>query len=124
MLFNNAVPNAGVSKSNKMSENIWRYHPTTLVEVKVKVKVALEQATKAHRGVDISYTLSLTSAIDEGGWSAPRPGRFTPGKVPVHIVYEAGWAPGSVWTGAENFVSHLPGFDPRTVQPVASRYTD
>jgi hypothetical protein len=42
MLFNNAVPNAEVSQSNKMNENILRYHPTILVEVKVKVKVTLE----------------------------------------------------------------------------------
>ena len=27
----------------------------------------------------------------------------TPGKEPVPILQEAGWAPGSVWTGAENF---------------------
>jgi len=27
---------------------------------------------------------------------------FTPGKDPVPIVQEAGWAPGLVWTGAEN----------------------
>jgi len=27
---------------------------------------------------------------------------FTPGKDPVPIVQEAGWAPGSVWTGVEN----------------------
>ena len=27
---------------------------------------------------------------------------FTPGKDPAHIVQEAGWAPGPVWTGAEN----------------------
>jgi hypothetical protein len=27
----------------------------------------------------------------------------TPGKDPVPIVQEAGWAPGPVWTGAENF---------------------
>ena len=31
-----------------------------------------------------------------------RPGRFTPGKDPVRIVQEAGWALGPVWTGAEN----------------------
>ena len=37
-----------------------------------------------------------------GGWSAPRPGRFTPRKDPISIVQEAGWAPGPVWTGAEN----------------------
>ena len=38
-----------------------------------------------------------------GGWSAPRPGRFTSGKDPVPIVQEAWWAPGPIWTGAENF---------------------
>jgi len=27
---------------------------------------------------------------------------FTPGKGPVPIVQEAGWAPGPVWIGAEN----------------------
>jgi hypothetical protein len=58
------------------------------------------------------------------GWLAPRPGRFTPGeRDPVPIVQEAGWAPGPVWTGAENLAPHR-GFDPRTVQPVASRYTE
>ena len=50
-----------------------------------------------------SSTLSLTSALDGGGWSTPRPGRFTSGKDPVLIVQESGWAPGPVWTGAENF---------------------
>jgi hypothetical protein len=37
-----------------------------------------------HEGPEVeerySSTLSLTSALDEGGWSTPRPGRFTPGK--------------------------------------------
>ena len=51
-----------------------------------------------------SSTLPSTSALDGGGWSAPRPGRFTPGKDPVPTVHEAGWAPGPVWTGAENLV--------------------
>jgi hypothetical protein len=38
---------------------------------------------------------------------------------PVSIVQEAGWDPGSVWTGVENLA--LPQeFEPRTVQPVAS----
>ena len=38
------------------------------------------------------------------GWGisvTPRP-LFTPGKDPVLIVQEAGWAPGPVWIGAEN----------------------
>jgi hypothetical protein len=49
-----------------------------------------------------SSTLSLISALDAGGWSTSRPAALTPGKDPVPIVYEAGWAPGPVWTGAEN----------------------
>ena len=49
---------------------------------------------------------------------------FIPRKDPVPIVQEAGWAPGPVWTGAENLTPPPPGFDTRTVQPVASRYTD
>jgi hypothetical protein len=49
-----------------------------------------------------SSTLSLPSALDEGGWLTPRPGRFTRRKEPVPIVLEAGWASGPVWTGAEN----------------------
>jgi hypothetical protein len=46
----------------------------------------------------------------------PRP-HFTPRKDPVSIVQEAWWAPGPVWTGAENLAP--PGFDPRNVKPVA-----
>jgi hypothetical protein len=53
-------------------------------------------------GVEVYlYSLS-TSALDEGGCSVPRPGRFTPGKDPVPIVQEAGWAPGPVWTCSKN----------------------
>jgi hypothetical protein len=51
----------------------------------------------------------------------PRPPLPT-GKDPVPIVQEAGWAPEPVWIGAEKLSP--PGFDPRTFQPVASRYTD
>ena len=50
------------------------------------------------------------------------PATFPPGKYPVPIVREVGWATRPVCTGAENLAP--PGFDPRTVQPVASRYTD
>jgi hypothetical protein len=50
------------------------------------------------------------------------PAAFTPGKEPVPIVKEAGWAPELLWIGAENLAP--PGFDPQTFQPVASHYTD
>ena len=51
----------------------------------------------------------------EVGGQRHAPAEFTPWKDPVPIVQEAGWAPGPVWTGAENLA--LTGFDPRTVQP-------
>ena len=51
------------------------------------------------------------------------PAALYPGKDPVPIVQEAGWAPGPVWTNAEN-LAPPPEFDTRTVQPVASRYND
>jgi len=54
----------------------------------------------------------------EGGWSAPRSGRFTRRLVAVPIVQEARWASGPVWT--ENLAPPT-GFDPRTV-PVCSEY--
>ena len=49
------------------------------------------------------------------------PAALYPREDPVPTVKEVGWAPEPVWTGAENLAP--PGFDPRTVQPVASRYT-
>jgi hypothetical protein len=42
----------------------------------------------------------------EGGWSAPHHGHFTPGKDPVPIVQEAGWASGPVWMCVKNLASH------------------
>jgi hypothetical protein len=54
--------------------------------------------------------------------SASRFGRLYPGKDPVPVVQEAGWAAEPVWIGAENLAP--PGFDTRTFQLVASRYTD
>ena len=45
-----------------------------------------------------------------------------PGKDPVPFVQEAGWAQGR--SGRMRKISSPQGFDPRTVQPVARRYTD
>jgi hypothetical protein len=56
----------------------------------------------AYRGVEVYIYSFSTSALGGVGWSAPRPGRSTPGKDPVPIVPEAGWAPGPVWTYAKN----------------------
>jgi len=55
----------------------------------------------------------MTAALEGVEGSASRPGRsLPPGKDPVPVVQEAGWAPGPVWTGAENLARHwdsIPG---------------
>jgi hypothetical protein len=74
-----------------------------------KVKVTLVQALRlctgctAHRG-SRGIALPFHDRSTRRGWGVsvtPRP-LFTPGKDPVPIVQEAGWAPGNVWTGVEN----------------------
>jgi hypothetical protein len=70
-----------------------------------------------------STTLSLPSALDGGGWSTLRPGRFTPGKETRYPLYRRLGGPQGR-SGRVRKVSPPPGFDPQTLQPVASRYTD
>jgi len=74
-----------------------------------KAKCTLVQALRlctgrtAHRG-SRCITLPFLDHGSRRGWGVnvtPRP-LFTPRKKPVPIVQEAGWAPGPVWTGAEN----------------------
>jgi hypothetical protein len=71
-----------------------------------------------------SCNLSLTSALDGGWWSTSRPGRFAPGKdlVPTHCI--GGEVDHRTDLDGCGKSRPSPGFDPRTVRPVASRYTD
>ena len=84
---------------------------TELWEVK-RVKCTLVQALRlctgrtAHRG-SRGIALPFLDHDTRRGWGVsvtPRP-LFYPGKDPVPILQEAGWAPGPVWTGAENLAS-------------------
>ena len=69
---------------------------------RVKVKVQWSRyrpgvAQKVGRGIGLLFHDRGTRR----GWvvsSTPRP-HFTPGKDPVPILQQAGWAPGPVWTG-------------------------
>ena len=77
--------------------------------VKVKVNCTLVQALRlytgrtAHRGVEVLLYPFMTMALEGGEGSVSCPGcSLPPGKDPVHIVQEAGWNPGLVWTVAEN----------------------
>jgi hypothetical protein len=66
-----------------------------------------------------------TTALDRGGWSTPRPGRFTlpppPGKTLYPLYRRLGGPQGRY--GRESKISRPPGLDPRAVQPVAIGYT-
>jgi hypothetical protein len=44
----------------------------------------------------------MTTALEGVSGQRHAPVAFYPRKDPVPIVQEAGWAPGLVWTGAEN----------------------
>ena len=59
---------------------------------------------KVGGGVEMYSTLSLTLALDGDGWLMLHP-RFSLWNDPVGIVQESGWAPGLVWTDAENLAS-------------------
>ena len=62
----------------------------------------------------------MPAALEDGEWSAARPGRtLPPGEKPVPILQEAGWTPGAV---AEYLVPTV--FRTRIVQHVVSHYTN
>jgi len=79
-----------------------------LYHYKVRHCKALRLCTgrTAHRGNRVILLLFLDNGI-RSGWGVsvtPRP-LFTSGKGPVPILQEAGWAPGPVWTGADNLAA-------------------
>ena len=65
----------------------------------------------------------MTTALEGGEGSASRPGRsLPPGKTWYALYRRLGGPQGR--SGQVQKISPPPGFDPRTVQPIASRYTD
>jgi hypothetical protein len=91
----------------------WLYPRVALVfqveRRKVKVKCTLLQKLRLWTGRTAHRERTGIALLfhDHGtkkGWGISFTPRlfFTPGKDPVPIVREAGWAPGPVWTSAEN----------------------
>ena len=80
----------------------------------------------SHEGTEGEYryssTLSLTSALHGDGRLAPRPSRFTSGKETQYQLYRR-LSGLQGFSGKVRKISPSPGFDPRTVQLVASHYT-
>jgi hypothetical protein len=93
----------------------WLLHVSTVV-------CHLQGASESVRGIAILFY--YTSALEGCKGSASRPDRFLPpGKTWYPLYRRLGGPQG--WSGRVRKKSRLPpGFDPQTVQPVASRYTD
>jgi hypothetical protein len=65
----------------------------------------------------------MTSALEGGEWSAARPGHtLLPGKNPYALYRRLGGPQGR--SGQVRKISPPPRFDLRTVQPIASHYTN
>jgi len=82
-------------------------HYTGLIK---KVNFALEQSSKAQRrvGARLYSFFNLGASLGVGGQRQAPTAEIDP----VTIAQEAGWAPGPVWTGAENLAPHrdsIPG---------------
>jgi hypothetical protein len=71
---------------------------------------------------EYSSTLSLTSALDGVGGQRHAPAASAPGKARHPLYRRLGGPQGR--SGRVRKISPPPGFDPRIVQPVTSRYTD
>jgi hypothetical protein len=112
-----------------------RFHPT---ELRISAGFPLTdiytygRGRTDHEGPEGEWryisTLFITVALDGGGWSTPRSGRFSPVKDPVPVVQEAGCAEGPVWTGggksrpppARNMCIHpVLVFHPFLLSPIA-----
>jgi len=81
------------------------------------------QAQRGSKGKGLPFP---TSILDRDGWSTARLGRFISGKMLRYAIYRRLGGPqglsGRVWR--EENIPHPPGFEPRTVQSLAGRYTD
>jgi len=102
----------------KNTNSYLKFHTNNKGEGK-RVKLTLEQATQAQK---YSSTLSLTSALGGVGGKCHAPAALPPGKTRYPLYRRLGGPQDR--SGQVRKSSSSLGFYPRTVQTVASRYTD
>ena len=91
--------------------------------VKGKVKGHLRTGHESPEGEQrYSSALSLTSALDGVCGQRHAPAALSPVKTRYPLYWRLGGPQGR--SGQVRKILPPPGFDPRTVQPVTSRYTD
>jgi hypothetical protein len=70
----------------------------TVVPVGVKARLSLTPPGRHVGAVEVRLHSLLTSALDVGGWSTSRPGRFVPGRDPQHPLHRSLGGP-QCWSG-------------------------
>jgi hypothetical protein len=85
---------------------------------KVKVKFTHNRSRRPRGRVEVSLYSFFNLDDRWGGWSTPRPGRFTPGRTQYPLYRRLGGPQSRIPVGAENLAPN--GFDPRTVPPVVA----
>jgi hypothetical protein len=103
---------------------VTKFNVTLIDSLEGRQVSPFSQATKALRESRGTALLCFqTSALEGGEGSASRPGRLLPpGKTLYPLYRRLGGPKGR--SGQVRKSLPPPGFDPRTVKPVASRYTD
>jgi len=95
------------------------HRPARQYKFNGKGKIHSRGPTRAQRGDRrIALPFLFTSALDEGGWSTPRPGRFIPWKGTRYLLCRRLGGPQGR-SGRVRKISSPPGFDPLIVQAVA-----
>jgi hypothetical protein len=79
---------------------------------------------KTYTGLDVQIHVFLISVLDEGEWSASRPGRFNIGERALGTHYIGGWLDPRTDLDDVEKIKSCPyrdsNSDPSAVQPVAS----
>ena len=75
-------------------------------------------------GVEVQLYRFMTTALEGGEGSASRHGRCLPPRKTLYPLYRRLGGPQGRFGQLRKILPPLQGFDPRTVQPVAIRYTD
>jgi hypothetical protein len=109
----------------RVTRSFYRHFTINKIHINYKVKGKVRNRTD-HEGPEgawrYSSTLSLTSALDRVGGQSHAAAVLPPGKTRYPLYRRVGGHLGR--SGRVRKISHPPGFDRRTVQYVASRYTD
>ena len=93
-------------------------------KVNIKLKFTLRTGHEGPQvGVEVCHYSFFNSGVRWGGWSTPSSIRFIQEK-DTRYPFTGGWVGPRAGLDGYGKSRPLQGFDPRTVQPVTSRYTD